>query len=44
MLKIKQKYLVSNLENLFDIAHADALKLIKIEEDMMFLELQGEPG
>lgn len=34
----------SNLNNLFDIAHADALQLIKINEDRIFLQRQREPG
>lgn len=33
-----------DLDNLFDIAHADALTRIKIEEDKIFLEKQREPG
>lgn len=33
-----------NLDNLFDIAHADALERIKIEEDRVFLQKQREPG
>lgn len=33
-----------NLDNLFDIAHADALQMIKIEEDKVFLQQQREPG
>ena len=33
-----------DLDNLFDIAHMDALKRIKIEEDKMFLRRQREPG
>ena len=31
-------------DNLFDIAHGDALKKMKIEEDKMFLHRQREPG
>ncbi|GBM92099.1 hypothetical protein AVEN_96542-1 [Araneus ventricosus] len=34
----------SNLKNLYDIAHADAFQLIKIEEDKVFLLRQREPG
>lgn len=30
------------MDNLFDIAHADALQLIKIEEDKIFLQHQRE--
>ena len=33
-----------DLDNLFDIAHADALERMKIEEDKMFLHRQREPG
>ena len=33
-----------DLDNLFDIAHMDALKRMKIEEDKMFLHRQREPG
>lgn len=33
-----------SLDNLFDIAHADALQLMKIEEDKIFLQNQREPG
>ncbi|MFX9165672.1 hypothetical protein ABTN87_19615, partial [Acinetobacter baumannii] len=29
---------------MLDIAHADALKLMKIEKDRMFLQRQREPG
>lgn len=32
------------LHNLFDITHADALRLINIEEDKIFLQRQREPG
>lgn len=32
------------LDNLFDIAHADALQKIKIQEDKIFLLKQREPG
>ncbi|CAH0552487.1 unnamed protein product [Brassicogethes aeneus] len=34
----------NNLDNLFDIAHANALECIKIEEDKIFLQKQREPG
>lgn len=34
----------NDLDNLFDIAHADALVIMKIEEDKIFLKLQREPG
>ena len=33
-----------DLDNLFDIAHADALERMKIEEDKMFLHTPREPG
>lgn len=33
-----------DLDNLFDIAHADALERMKIEEDRIFLQKQREPG
>lgn len=39
----RQEFVV-NLNNLFDIAHADVLQLIKINEDRIFLERQREPG
>ena len=34
----------TDLDNLFDIAHADAIERMKIEEDKMFLHRQREPG
>lgn len=34
----------TKMNNLFDIAHADALNMIKIEEDRNFLLAQREPG
>ncbi|GBM42698.1 hypothetical protein AVEN_219148-1 [Araneus ventricosus] len=40
----KLKEFVSNLDNFFDIAHAYARQLMKIEEDKMSLQLQREPG
>lgn len=42
--KEKENLFVSTLDDLFDIAHADALKKIKIEEDKQFLLLQREKG
>ena len=33
-----------DLDNLFDIAHTDALERMKIEEDKIFLHRQIEPG
>ncbi|GBN84778.1 hypothetical protein AVEN_26963-1 [Araneus ventricosus] len=44
VFKRRQQEFVSNLDNLFDIAHADALQLMKIEEDRMFLQRQREQG
>ena len=44
--KQEQDFL-DKMDNLFDIAHADALQLIQIEEDKLFLENQrrkGRPG
>ncbi|GBN83213.1 hypothetical protein AVEN_15954-1 [Araneus ventricosus] len=35
---------ISDLNNLFDIAHANALEIIKIEENRKFLLSQGKPG
>ncbi|GBN15437.1 hypothetical protein AVEN_161866-1 [Araneus ventricosus] len=35
---------ISDLNNLFDIAHANALEIIKIEEDRKLLLSQREPG
>jgi hypothetical protein len=40
----KQQAFKERLEDLFDIAHRDALTLIKIEEDRMFLNAQREKG
>jgi len=34
----------SKMKNLFDIAHADALTIIRIQEDCDFLLAQREPG
>ena len=34
----------SGLDDLFDIAHADAMKLITLKEDKDFLTAQREPG
>lgn len=39
----RQEFL-NNLDNLFDIAHIDALQIIKISEDKVFLQRQREPG
>lgn len=40
----RRQEFVNNLDNLFDIAHADALQLMKINEDRIFLQRQREPG
>lgn len=40
----RRQEFVTNINNLFDIAHADALQLIKINEDKIFLQRQREPG
>jgi len=40
----RRQEFVTNLDKLFDIAHADALQLIKINEDKIFLQRQREPG
>lgn len=32
------------MDNLFDLAHADSLSIMKIEEDIEFLKLQRKPG
>lgn len=42
--KQREEEFKSSLDNLFDIAHADALERIKIEEDKIFLQKQREPG
>lgn len=42
--KRREQNFQSDLDNLFDIAHADALQIIKIEEDKIFLQQQREPG
>ena len=42
--KEKKTDFINSLDNLFDIAHADALTLIKIEEDRNFLLKQRQPG
>ena len=44
VFKQRRQEFVNNLDNLFDIAHADALQLIKIDEDRIFLQRQREPG
>jgi adenylate/nucleoside-diphosphate kinase len=45
--RFKENDLEKKLDLLFDIAHSDALKLIKIEDDKKFLlnqRLRGRPG
>lgn len=42
--KHREKDFQNNLDNLFDIAHANALEWMKIEEDKIFLQKQREPG
>ena len=42
--KQKEEDFKSMFENLFDIAHANALEKISIEEDKQFLMAQREPG
>lgn len=39
-----QQTFQDSLDDLFDIAHRDALSLIKIEEDRLFLKAQREKG
>jgi len=40
----KETAFVNRLNDLFDVAYADAMKLINIEEDKKFLEAQREKG
>lgn len=42
--KRREEDFQNNLNNLFDIAHVDALERMKIEEDKIFLQKQREPG
>ncbi|XP_075182581.1 uncharacterized protein LOC142255034 [Anomaloglossus baeobatrachus] len=42
--KHKEEEFTDILDNLFYIAHADAMSMINIEEDRMFLEAQREKG
>lgn len=44
VFKQRRQEFVNDLDNLFDIAHVDALQLIKINEDRIFLQRQREPG
>ena len=41
---IQEEQFRDKMKNLFDIAHAEALTMIKIEEDRNFLIAQREPG
>lgn len=43
-IKLKYDNFVGNLDNLFDIAHADAMIMIRKEEDKAFLEQQRQTG
>ena len=42
--KRREENFKNNLDNLFDIAHTDALERMKIDEDKIFLQKQREPG
>ncbi|KAL1498419.1 hypothetical protein ABEB36_009225 [Hypothenemus hampei] len=42
--KLREENFKNNLDNLFDIAHADALKKMRKQEDKIFLQHQREPG
>ena len=42
--KRREEAFQNNLDNLFDVAHADAFERMKIEEDKIFLQKQREPG
>lgn len=41
---VKEVAFVNELNNLFDVAHKNALNTIKTEEDKLFLEAQRRPG
>lgn len=41
---MKVNNFVNNLDDLFDIAHANAMNLIKLQEDKEFLKVQREKG
>ena len=43
-LKMKEKEWKTSLDDLFDIAHAQAMEQISIEEDRQFLTAQREVG
>uniref|UniRef100_A0A8D8TNB5 Uncharacterized protein n=1 Tax=Cacopsylla melanoneura TaxID=428564 RepID=A0A8D8TNB5_9HEMI len=40
----KEEKFVNELENLFDISHANAMEMITIEQDKLFLTNQRQPG
>lgn len=40
----KEKQFTDQLEDLFDIAHANAMQMISLEEDKSFLTLQRQKG
>lgn len=42
--RANERAFVANLNNLFDIAHADAMTMMSIEEDKAFLEMQRQDG
>lgn len=42
--KLRYDTFVDNLDDLFDIAHSDAMSLIKIDDDREFLTLQRQKG
>lgn len=43
-IKLKYDSFVGNLDNLFDIAHADAMIMIRNDEDKAFLDKQRQTG
>ena len=42
--KARENSFISSLDDLFDVAHADALNMMTIEEDKQFLLAQREKG
>ena len=42
--KYNEQKFVNSLENLFDIAHANAMSMIELDEDKQFLKVQREEG
>lgn len=40
----REKYFFDYLNSLFDISHVNAIKMMKIKEDVAFLELQEQKG